>query len=81
MSIYRISTFIAYDHEQGAFMFYDEATAHMKMLPAQYISEVEAGMRVVKIICNTKHHVETFDVKSKDPESDVEKIKYLLDEF
>lgn len=81
MDIFRISSFIAYDHTQGAFMFYNETTSSMRMIPCQYVSHVESLEKSIQVVCDTKHLKETFEVKTRSPEVDVEKITFLLEQF
>jgi len=80
MELYRFSPFMAYDHEQGMFVF-DIIEGGSKQLPQHFITEVKAEDNAVRIICDTKYRKETFLVESKDPEHDVEELLWLLDEF
>jgi len=81
MDVFRISSFIAYDHTQGAFMFFEETSSSMRMVPCQYVSRVEPAEGAIRVICETKHLKDDFEVKCKNPEDCVEKIEYLLENF
>lgn len=79
MSIYRVSTNIAYDHEQGMFMFFIDGD--LKKLPSHFITRFESGEDNVIVVCETKYHKERMAVASDSPVSDTEKLTILLEDF
>lgn len=80
MDLYRFSPFIAYEHEQGMFIF-DLLGGGQKEIPIHFISEVKVEENSVRIICDTKYRKDTFLVESENTEHDVEELLWLLDEF
>lgn len=81
MSVYKVTPTIAYDHDQGAFMFYGDQFDGLKMLPTHYVSSIEPGDDHFVVVCNTKHHTETIRIECADPFSICEKLNTILEEF
>jgi hypothetical protein len=81
MSLYRISTFMAYNEDQGAFMIFNEITSNLETVPVHYITEARINQTNIEIICATKHLTKTFEVSSTNPESDLEQINFIISNF
>lgn len=80
-NLYKVSAYVVYDHEQAAFCFYGGDWDGVKMIPSHYITYVEQQGDYICVVCDTRHHKETFLVYSESVEHDVEAITYLLEEF
>ncbi|MNK39742.1 hypothetical protein D3C87_583620 [compost metagenome] len=78
MSIYKIDPLVAYDHDQGAFMFYGDG---LRMIPSHYVSRFEVGENELVVVCDTKYLKETIHFECNDPVSLCEKLTVLLEDF
>ena len=77
--IYKVNNNIAFDHAQGAFMFYIEGG--VKMIPLHFISRFELGEDNVVVVCETKYLKERISVESSQPDADLEKLQILMESF
>lgn len=78
MSIYKLDPLVAYDHDQGAFMFYGE---DLRMIPSHYVSRFEAGDDHIAVVCETKYLKETIRFECDNPVSLCEKLTSILEDF
>ena len=81
MSIYKLTPDIAYDHEQGAFMFYGELFGGLRMVPQHFVSRFEPGEDFFDVVCDTKYHKETLRVPCGNPAGICEQLEVILEEF
>lgn len=79
MSIYTLNENIAFDHDQGAYMIYENG--NLRMLPAHFVSRVELSENHVVIVCETKFHKERIRIEANEPVSLFEKLQVLMENF